>query len=253
MPTIVALTSGSPHSWIVVNAVAAEYGPITVLVERRPSRISLFLRRMKRHGIFWALGQAGFTLLQVIVARMSRLRVSQVLQENRLDDKPNPTCRVVPIDSVNSAQCRAALHEFQPEIVLVHGTQLIRAETLACLPRITLNFHSGINPKYRGQAGGYWALAQGDPEHAGATVHIVDKGVDTGPVVHQAPFRSGPRDNFSTYFYLQAAVLRDLALRTIDDILAGRLRTYTPDLPSRQFYHPTLWSYVWIGLTMGVW
>ena len=43
-----------------------------------------------------------------------------------------------------------------------------------------VNYHSGINPAYRGINGGYFALANGEPEHFGVTLHLVDLGVDTG-------------------------------------------------------------------------
>ena len=32
-----------------------------------------------------------------------------------------------------------------------------------------------------------------------------------------------------------------------------RLKPTTPDMPSRQWYHPTVWFYLWTGLTRGVW
>ena len=81
----------------------------------------------------------------------------------------------------------------------------------------------------------------------------VDFVVDTGAVVHQAPFHPGKGDNFSTYFYLQADVLKDLATRAVEDVLGGSLKTLSLDMPSQQYYHPTLWGYLWTGMTRGVW
>jgi methionyl-tRNA formyltransferase len=141
----------------------------------------------------------------------------------------------------------------KPDVVLVIGTRIIGKETLAAIAAPVINFHSGINPKYRGQAGGYWALAMGDAPNAGVTVHLVDEGVDTGAVLYQARFEATPQDNFLTYFYIQAAVARPLAVKAVEDALAGRLNPVKVDLPSQQFYHPTLWSYLWIGWTKGVW
>jgi methionyl-tRNA formyltransferase len=116
-----------------------------------------------------------------------------------------------------------------------------------------INFHSGINPKYRGQAGGYWALASGDPDNAGVTVHLVDEGVDTGAVLYQARFSATPQDNFITYFYIQAGTARPLVIKAIEDALSGQLRPAKVDLPSQQFYHPTLWQYLWTAWAKGVW
>ena len=59
------------------------------------------------------------------------------------------------------------------------------------MPCPVLNYHAGITPKYRGMNGGYWALATGDAGNFGATVHLVDAGVDTGGVLHQVRGRPG--------------------------------------------------------------
>ena len=58
--------------------------------------------------------------------------------------------------------CRAALAMLKPDVVLVIGTRIIGKQTLAGINVPVVNFHSGINPNYRGQAGGYWALASGE-------------------------------------------------------------------------------------------
>lgn len=253
MPSIVAMTNGSPHSWIVINAVVARFGPIAVLVEDKQAKGPLLRSRIKRHGFLMASGQAGFTLLQRLIERRSRARVAAILAREGLDPSPNPSCEVIRIGSVNSEACRQALARLDPDAVFVIGTRIIGRETLAAVKAPLMNLHAGIAPKYRGQAGGYWALAKGDLEHAGVTVHLVDAGVDTGAVVGQAPFRPEKGDTFSTYFYLQAAAFRPLILKALEDALEGKLRTHKPDLPSAQFYHPTLWGYLWTGLAEGVW
>ncbi len=253
MAAIVALTNGSPHSWIILNAVVERFGPITVLTEDKESRRELIRRRLKRHGPITLAGQIGFVLLQRIIAKKSRARMAEIIQEQGLNPEPNAVCEVIPVGSVNSPACREALAQLRPDVVIVFGTRIIKADTLKAIRVPLMNLHSGIAPKYRGQAGGYWALAKGDPDHAGMTVHLVDAGVDTGDVLYQATFKAGKQDNFSTYFYLQAAAFRPMAVQAIEDALRGDLKPFKPDLPSEQFHHPTLWGYLWTGLAKGVW
>jgi methionyl-tRNA formyltransferase len=130
---------------------------------------------------------------------------------------------------------------------------MIREDTLSCIDAPFMNYHAGINPAYRGMNGGYWALARADQMNAGVTVHLVDKGVDTGSILYTAPFKAEPGDNFVTYPFLQAAAGRPLVIKAIEDALSGKLRTRTSDLPSKQWFHPTLWLYLWYGLSRGVW
>lgn len=253
MARIAVLTVPSPQSWIIVNALVKHFGPVTVVAEERESKLALIRKRMRRQGMVTVLGQIGFVLVQRLLATRSRKRIGEIITEYGIDPHPNTACEMVRVGSVNSDACRAALARLKPDVVLVIGTRIIGRETLAGIAAPVINFHSGINPKYRGQAGGYWALAMGDSDNAGVTVHLVDEGVDTGAVLYQARFQATARDDFLTYFFIQAAVARPLAIMAVEDALAGRLKPVKIDLPSQQFYHPTLWFYLWTGWTKGVW
>jgi folate-dependent phosphoribosylglycinamide formyltransferase PurN len=101
--------------------------------------------------------------------------------------------------------------------------------------------------------GGYWALATGDHGNFGSTVHIVDAGVDTGSVLYQARGTPGKGDTIASYAMRQAAFSRDICIRAIEDVLAGRMTPIDTGLPSRQWYHPTIWQYLWTGIRRGVW
>lgn len=253
MARITVLTVPSPQSWIIITALVRHFGPVTIIAEERESKLALIRKRVRRQGVIAVLGQIGFVLFQKLLARRSARRIDAIVSERGLEPEPNAACQLLPVSSVNSMACRAALAMLKPDVVLVIGTRIIGKETLRSITVPVINFHSGITPKYRGQAGGYWALASGDAENAGVTVHLVDDGVDTGEVLYQARFDATPRDNFLTYFYIQAAVARPLVIKALEDALAGQLRPSEVKLPSQQFYHPTLWFYLWTAWSKGVW
>ena len=81
------------------------------------------------------------------------------------------------------------------------GGGLIRKNILA-IPRIgILNCHTGILPQYRGH--GTWlngTAAEGkmDPVGFGATLHLMDKGVDTGPILSKRTIPAEVGDDFTT-------------------------------------------------------
>jgi len=253
MTRIVVLTVPSPQSWIIVNALMERFGPVTIVAEEREGKLALIRKRMRRQGPVAVLGQIGFVLFQKLLGSRAQPRIAEIIAQYGINPQPNPACEIFAVRSVNSMACRAALAMLRPDVVLVIGTRIIGKETLAAIGAPLINFHSGINPKYRGQAGGYWALAMGDAANAGVTVHMVDAGVDTGDVLYQARFEATKADNFITYFYIQAAIARPLAVKAVEDALAQRLKPVKVDLPSQQFYHPTLWFYLWTAWTKGVW
>jgi methionyl-tRNA formyltransferase len=59
--------------------------------------------------------------------------------------------------------------------------------------RIFLNVHGSLLPKYPGARTLAWAIANGETE-SGVTVHLVDEGMDTGPILLQRAFALSPFD-----------------------------------------------------------
>ena len=49
-----------------------------------------------------------------------------------------------------------------------------------------LNIHMGISPYYRGSSCNFWALNDDKPEYVGATIHMLSKGLDSGPMLYHA-------------------------------------------------------------------
>jgi len=62
-----------------------------------------------------------------------------------------------------------------------------------------------------GVHGCYRALAEGDADSVGATIHLLDEGIDTGPIIAQRRFAVTHEDSFVTYPYLHAAATLPLA------------------------------------------
>jgi folate-dependent phosphoribosylglycinamide formyltransferase PurN len=252
-PRIAVLIAGGPLASMLVNGLARRFGELAVLQEEPEPKMLIVRRRARLIGWPQALGQAAFGLLAKLIVRRSAGRLVSIWDRHGLDPRPLGENRRHFVGSVNSDACRAALQALAPDVVVVYGTRILKRETLACIPAPFINYHAGINPKYRGQNGAYWARSNGDPEHAGVTVHLVDEGVDTGDVLYQARAEFAPDDNIATYQHRQMAVALPLVIRAVEDALAGSLRPQRVELPSRQWYHPTLWGYFLTGFTQRVW
>ena len=250
---IVVLTAGGVFAEVIINALAARYGSLAVIQENREPFFEIFRRWCRLRGVRRALGQAAFVPLQRLAALHARGRRAEILADAELDSTPNLTITRIKVSSVNSDACRTALQHLAPRVALVVGTRMIREPTLSCVNAAFINYHAGFNPRYRGQYGGYWALAQGDARHAGVTVHLVDAGVDTGAPLYSARFAPGERDSVATFHYLQVVVAVPLIMRAMEDALANRLAAQAVDGPSQQWFHPTAAEYLRNGLRRGVW
>ena len=252
-PRIVVVTEGGAHIWGLVNAIAGHFGQPTVVIEQPESKSALLRGRARRLDWLSALGQLG-TMVIVRTSKLLYARNSAATAERTgLDTTPPPEDAVIRIGSADSDELVRAVEQAGAKVVLLAGCRLIRRATLARITCPVLNYPAGIAPKYRGMNGGYWALATGDAANFGTTVHLVDAGVDTGPVLYQARGKPAAADTIATYSLTQAAFSRDICIRAVEDALGGRIEPVETGLPSRQWYHPTLWYYLWTGMTKRVW
>ena len=250
---IVILFAGGPLGWSIVNGLAAQLGSITVIEEKPETKGEIIRRRLRIAGPVATAGQIALGVWQRLMARRAERRLVEIRARHGLDPDPSVHIAVHHVASHNSDEARSLLRQLAPAVVAVYGTRLLSRKTLQAIDAPFINYHAGINPKYRGQHPAYWALAAGDREHAGVTVHLVDEGVDTGGVLYQERVEFDPADTISTYQTLQAATGIPLLARAISDALEGKLAPSTVDLPSRNYLPPTIWRYLWNGVTKGVW
>jgi phosphoribosylglycinamide formyltransferase-1 len=93
--------------------------------------------------------------------------------------------------AARDAAIAAWLRERGVELVVLAGyMQLISAHFLASFPQRVINVHPSLLPAFAGIDGITPALAYG-AKVTGVTVHFVDEGVDTGPIIFQRAIEIG--------------------------------------------------------------
>lgn len=254
---VVLLAGPGEATDVVFNYLKRFFDDLVVVQEQAPSRLVLARRRARRLGWLEVGGQVTFVSLAMpILRRRARGRVVEILGSAGLDASAIREVRRV--DSVNDPEVVSVLADLNPALVVVHGTRIISRTTLESMQCPLINLHAGITPQYRGVHGGYWALAEGRPDLAGTTVHVVDAGIDTGRVLAQATFSPTSADSVVTYPYLQLACGLPLLVQQARRILSEGLDEAEgsgPGSPQPQFplrWHPTLWGYLWRRIRLKV-
>jgi folate-dependent phosphoribosylglycinamide formyltransferase PurN len=74
----------------------------------------------------------------------------------------------------------------RPDVVLVFGTGILKEPLLSAFEGRIINIHLGLSPYYRGAGTNFWPLVNREPEYVGATIHYLDAGIDTGPILSHA-------------------------------------------------------------------
>ena len=162
-----------------------------------------------------------------------RAAIERVLFPGGDDGRMPGGGRVHHVASHNSDECRHLLERLQADVVLVYGTLIIGAKTIAACRR-PINLHTGWSPIYRGSDTMFWALHNGEPELAGVTVHRLALAVDAGEILARGRPRIEPGDDEATIFakgvklgaeLLGAAARREFVCSTnplVQDLASGR-------------------------------
>ncbi len=116
------------------------------------------------------------------------------------------------VGNLNESKASECLKKHDVDLGIVVGTRILK-ESIFAVPKLgCINLHKGKVPEYRGMPPGFWELYDG-AKTAGATVHFVDKGLDTGDVVaaSEIPIRATetPETLLQKLHVLGASVLAD--------------------------------------------
>lgn len=139
----------------------------------------------------------------------------------------------VPLDL--SGDWRALLDVDLDLVLSVQYTRIIGADLIDGKARV-LNLHLGKLPEYRGMRPINWVLKNGESV-AGVTLHEVDTGIDTGPIVAQSTFSIWPDVDEVRDVWLRAVHAGEGILRSVLPIV-DRLKAVPQD-ESRAAYYNT--------------
>jgi phosphoribosylglycinamide formyltransferase-1 len=115
----------------------------------------------------------------------------------------------------------AQIEQWQPDLVVLSGfMRLVPPRVVAALAPNLINTHPAYLPEFPGAHGVRDALAAG-VDQTGASVIVVDEGVDSGPILAQRRIPVLPGDDESSLHDRIKVVERELLVQTVLDIANG--------------------------------
>jgi methionyl-tRNA formyltransferase len=99
------------------------------------------------------------------------------------------------VSSLNHPNALATVRASAADGVLYGGGGILQPAFLEAVHGRVLNAHAGPAPEVRGMAACEWALLLGLPPRV--TIHFIDRGIDTGPVVARIPVDVEPGDTIA--------------------------------------------------------
>ncbi len=124
-------------------------------------------------------------------------------------------------------------------LVLAFVTSFAPPEMIELAPMGGINYHPSLLPKYRGGSAINWAIINGE-EETGVSIHYIDKGVDTGPVILQKKVDVTPDDTVrSVYFEKLYPLGIELIAKAVKLIREGKAEPVIQD-ESKASYQPVI-------------
>lgn len=195
---------------------------IFVLVHR-PARdakrlIRNQVKNLKRHGWRWVPYQAA-EVLQLLLGGRHKKREWQ--RPARVE--------VISVPAINGPEAVEKLRQFRPQLGLAIAAPILRPAVFDIPELGTLNIHKGKLPDYRGMPPAFWEIWNG-ADAVGVTVHRVDAGLDTGPILLE---ETVPIEPHSTPAGLRVRLDElgvKLIVKAVEQVRTGEAR-YKPQPP----------------------
>jgi folate-dependent phosphoribosylglycinamide formyltransferase PurN len=180
--------------------VAASFPDVHVVAVRRSQAekkpFSLLTLYQKVRKVLWRVRRFGVAhALEVLTSYPFRRLIAQRFWREvkvRFRSLPSPPAKLEPekvvyVETVNGQETVEAISRLEPDVVIQDGAGILSRQVFEIARIGTLNLHPGIAPLIKGAHPVHWALWERKREWLGATVHYIDEGIDTGPVLAYAP------------------------------------------------------------------
>lgn len=122
-----------------------------------------------------------------------------------------------------------SLQRIPASCYLFNAYSMIVPESVFSIPvQGSFNIHWSLLPEYRGANTLNWTLVNGE-ERTGVTIHMIDQGVDTGPVVVRKEIEIEPEDNAVTLRDRLAVLCTEMIKETVPRMLSGSVELSRQD------------------------
>lgn len=226
---------GLEHRYVTGRLLATFGSEVAAVIVAREAPRTLRARwRSYRRRYTWR--QIASRVAAKLYRRLARLDERRTRALERILFPAGDWARVPPAELLhtvtahNAPDALALLDTLQPDVIAVYGTAVIREPVMARARRAVLNMHTGLSPQYRGADTVFWPLYYGEPEWIGTTIHQLDRGIDSGPVLATVRPPIDPGDDEDTLFAKCVVAGTAAYVRVLADVRAGTATPQPQDL-----------------------
>lgn len=150
-------------------------------------KYAILTSNSKRHAYFANKISEFFNVNLVIIEEKEKLKGRSLIRENDFFSQYQHVGHsiTVPQGCINADKIRDALRKSKIDIAFVFGTGILKKEIIDTANECMINVHTGLTQHYRGVDSTFWAFYNDDIDKIGSTIHLVNRGIDTGRIIYQ--------------------------------------------------------------------
>ena len=178
--------------------------------------------------------KGNYDVSKTIETYFQKVQVAQLsIFGNRYINNSEKNMKILPIVFGDLNQCSLdSLTDFlKSDIYVVFGSSYIKGELVDFLVnQKAINIHAGVSPYYRGTDCNFWALYDDNPHLVGSTIHLLSKGLDSGPMLYHAMsnLKTNPFEytmsTVKSAFHSIAERIKDGSIFTIKPLIQDKVK-----------------------------
>ncbi len=138
-------------------------------------------------------------------------------------------------DLADAPEVVQALRTLAPEVLVSANWRTRVPEDVLAIPSLCpLNIHDALLPDYAGFGSVNWSIRNGETA-IGLTVHVMERDLDTGPIVHTVTVPIASQDTATVVYSALLKEYPHAVLTALDRVAAGV--TPVPQRAGGSFYH----------------
>lgn len=145
-------------------------------------------------------------------------------------------------ENLNAPALLSAVDRASPDIILSLQNNMVFGDGWINMMDSKLgivNVHYAPLPKYGGYWPEMWAIWNNEKNFA-VTIHYVEKGLDTGPVIAQKWFEIVPQETRETLYNKSSDACFDLLIENLDKLFKSKMKCQEQDKLERTYFPKSL-------------
>ncbi len=184
--------------------------------------LQVFRKTVHRSGVKEAFNQSFMYLYRRLFEQgRDEREMKRIFSEKSFETVEQEGVNTLYVDNINAPEVVAFLQQLDIDVIVASGISILKPHIINAVDCKILNLHPGLAPDYRGRYGAYWPVYYEEPELVGVTIHFIDEGIDTGPILMQGRVQYNWNDYVKTITYKQHQLGGELMIRCLQNYEAA--------------------------------